>query len=322
MNKSIWLGFCCRPVLTLSLIKFRYVIFIFFYFSTNTCSFAAVDYLIASCDGPGGYCSPGNKVIVRYQSGGNVLAGKRGDQFDRTDIVLAYCPTPDGTNVPITRYCSDVVRVPISGSGEGQPWSTWVGSVTGTFTLPFNVSSTTSLRCVTAYLSDGNAWGSRDPRPFGTTIPSTGNTPAMCSGYAPPPPPPNLCYVNSGNPINVEFGTVERLDISTAAGGGNDKQKTFTVNCQGVDNHGINIRLNMTPTSWSPSQIATSNGVLGVSVAADGKVLNNNDSFNMSVNGSASSTLTFSLLRDPNKAATDIATGAFNASASLIVTEP
>jgi type 1 fimbria pilin len=175
------------------------------------------------------------------------------------------------------------------------PWIETVSMATGTFRMPaVTVPDLGYGYCV-------SAWVRRSA--------------GLCSGDAPPPPPPNLCYVNSGNPVEVAFGNVERMDIGTSPGGAYDRQKALTVNCMGTGTHGINVRLNMSPTNWSSSQIATSNGALGVSVSADGKTLSNNDSFNLSVNGSTTSTLTFSLLRDPNKTATEIATGAFNASA-------
>ncbi|MEH0872676.1 fimbrial protein [Serratia liquefaciens] len=200
------------------------------------------------------------------------------------------------------------------------PWIETVSMATGTFRMPaVTVPDLGYGYCVSAWVR--RSAGTGDALSWGYNYYSNTDY-ALCSGDAPPPPPPNLCYVNSGNPVEVAFGNVERMDIGTSPGGAYDRQKALTVNCMGTGTHGINVRLNMSPTNWSSSQIATSNGALGVSVSADGKTLSNNDSFNLSVNGSTTSTLTFSLLRDPNKTATEIATGAFNASASLIVTEP
>ncbi|QGH61587.1 fimbrial protein [Serratia proteamaculans] len=132
---------------------------------------------------------------------------------------------------------------------------------------------------------------------------------------------PSSCTVTAGNPLNVEFGNVERLDIGTAAGT-HDVLKSLAIKCQGTDAHSINVKLSMTPTSWSTSQIATSNTDLGVSVSTGDKTLSNNDSFDMAIKGSSTADLTFSLLRNPKTKAAAVATGAFTASATLIVSEP
>ncbi|MGG8041380.1 fimbrial protein [Klebsiella aerogenes] len=279
------------------------------------------DFLIATCNGPGGYCNPGDNVTVKYISGGNNLTGKP-TWVAETGIVLVYCPTPDGHNIPSTVPCRALHTTPVKGNTEGVPWSNWIGAVTGVFHIPVDVPMTNGLRCIAAYLSDGDGKGNKWARAFGTSTPSTFNS--TCSGYAPPPPPPDYCYINGGNPISVQFGNVERSDISTNPGGTGTIRKNINLSCVGNGDHTINIKLNMTPTSWSNSQIHTSNGALGVSVSENGRMLTADESFNIHINGnnSLSHELVFSLLRNPGAKVTDITTGTFNASASLIITQP
>ncbi|NWA20851.1 fimbrial protein [Serratia liquefaciens] len=276
--------------------------------------------LLARCTGPGGYCSAGSDVIITYNNGGNLLINKN-RRFPGVPsmVVVGYCNKSSGGLAGHCDYMksTDIGSNMVDGS---HPWIETVSMATGTFRMPaVTVPDLGYGYCVSAWVR--RSAGTGDALSWGDNYYSDSDY-ALCSGDAPPPPPPNLCYVNSGNPVEVAFGNVERMDIGTSPGGAYDRQKALTVNCMGTGTHGINVRLNMSPTNWSSSQIATSNGALGVSVSADGKTLSNNDSFNLSVNGSTTSTLTFSLLRDPNKTATEIATGAFNASASLIVTEP
>lgn len=130
----------------------------------------------------------------------------------------------------------------------------------------------------------------------------------------------DTCSVTNSQ-IDVAFGQIERSEIGTTTGAATDQKKTLSMSCTGTATHKFSLKLNMTPTSWSASQIATSNTALGVSISKDGAVLSNGDAFDMSVAGSASTDLTFSVLKNPSVANSTIATGDFTASATLIVTE-
>lgn len=123
--------------------------------------------------------------------------------------------------------------------------------------------------------------------------------------------------------IDVAFGEIERAEISTQAGGIYDKTKSFTLNCTGGSAHNFLVTLNMTPVSWSPSQMVTSNPALGVSMSKDGVPIHSSSAFIMNVpaGGSDVANLVFSLLKNPSIPASNIATGDFTASATLIVTE-
>ncbi|NTX79556.1 hypothetical protein FCL49_11665 [Serratia proteamaculans] len=129
----------------------------------------------------------------------------------------------------------------------------------------------------------------------------------------------SICRMTTGEPINVNFGQVERGEISTT--GATEQTKAFTLSCVGSETHDFSVKLNMTPTSWSTSQLATSNPDLGVQVTVGGTVAKLGESFAMKVTGSGSTTLGFSVLRNPKTKALDIATGDFSASGTLVVSE-
>lgn len=112
---------------------------------------------------------------------------------------------------------------------------------------------------------------------------------------------------------------MERSEIPTT--GGTEQIKALTLACTGTSAHDFNVKLNMTATSWSTSQLATSNPDLGVQVTVGGTAAKLGESFAMKVTGSGSTTLGFSVLRNPASKALDIATGDFSASGTLVVSE-
>lgn len=155
-------------------------------------------------------------------------------------------------------------------------------------------------------------WGDNSPQPAGTVkcdAPINRVAADSCSASTPS--------------IDVAFGELERSAISTQPGAETDKTKPFTLSFSGSSKHNFSVKLNMTPVSWSLSQIATSNPALGVTVRADGVTLDNGSTFTMNVpaGGTATTNLVFSALRNPSVAGTSIATGDFTASATLIITE-
>jgi minor fimbrial subunit len=127
------------------------------------------------------------------------------------------------------------------------------------------------------------------------------------------------CVVTTTNNWNIAFGSVERSEIPTTSG--TEQTKALNLTCTGATAHDFNVKLNMTPTSWSTSQLATSNPDLGVQVTVAGAAVKLGDSFAMKVTGSGSKTLGFSVLRNPKTKALDVATGDFSASGTLVVSE-
>ena len=287
---------------------------------------SADEHLLATCNGPGGFCSEGSSVHITSISGSNVMvpAITNAGVWGAPKVFLGYCPkTGNGMAGDGCRYLASANIAPDKLKLGGWYWVDYYPVFVGSFQIPIITErSSASDYCIAAWIAThsvqggGGYWLS-----YGEPTIYKGNE-TPCVGNAPPPPPVDLCYVNSGNPISVDFEQVERSGISTNKDGTSGISKSISVTCLGTGAHTINVRLNMIATSWSASQIATSNTALGVSLTHAGQELKNGDSFNMHVQGSATQSFGFSLLRDPSKATTEIATGTFHASATLIVTEP
>lgn len=130
---------------------------------------------------------------------------------------------------------------------------------------------------------------------------------------------PDSCRVTTAENWDIAFGNVERGEILTT--GATEETKTLTLACTGTNPHDFSVKLNMTPTSWSTSQLVTNNPDLGVQVTVGGVAAKLGDSFTMKVPGAASKTLGFSVLRNPKTKGLDIATGDFTASGTLVVSE-
>ncbi|WP_261151441.1 fimbrial protein [Serratia quinivorans] len=163
-----------------------------------------------------------------------------------------------------------------------------------------------SSACIEYQDQNGRWWGHK-------------TTWGLCGTAHEPPLSPDHCMVMSASDWNISFGTVERMEIPTT--GGTEQTKALTISCLGAKAHDFSVKLNMTPTSWSTSQLATSNPDLGVQVTVGGTVAKLGESFAMKVTGSGSTTLGFSVLRNPKTKALDIATGDFSASGTLVVSE-
>ncbi|MFS7243195.1 fimbrial protein [Serratia proteamaculans] len=143
---------------------------------------------------------------------------------------------------------------------------------------------------------------------------------AMCSGMGTIPSEQESCSVGVPTPNwDIQFANLERGLIPIT--GGQEEKKDLTLSCTGSRTHDFNVKLNMTPTSWSSSQLATSNPMLGVQVTVDGAPVKLGNSFTMRVQGQDSKTLGFSVLRNPSVSGHDIATGDFTASGTVIVSE-
>ncbi|WP_426505370.1 fimbrial protein [Serratia proteamaculans] len=188
---------------------------------------------------------------------------------------------------------------------SGEPWGTCInravqGLVGGAF-MPGEHSA-----CI-AFRDDSGIWWAL------TT------TWGECGTAKQPPSTPDSCKVSSAGDWNIPFGSVDRSEISTSDG--TEKTKDLTLVCTGATAHDFSVKLNMTPTSWSTSQLATSNPDLGIEVTVGGTAAKLGESFTMKVTGSGSKTLGFSVLRNPTTKAMDIATGDFTASGTLEVSE-
>lgn len=188
----------------------------------------------------------------------------------------------------------------------GEPWVECIKRSTGPVLVQGPFLPGESSACIEYQDQNGRWWGHK-------------TTWGLCGTAHEPPLSPDHCMVMSSSDWDISFGTVERMDIPTT--GGTEKTKALTLSCLGAKTHDFSVKLNMTPTSWSTSQLATSNPDLGVQVTVGGTAAKLGDSFAMKVTGSGSTTLGFSVLRNPKTKALDIATGDFSASGTLVVSE-
>lgn len=140
------------------------------------------------------------------------------------------------------------------------------------------------------------------------------------------PDTPATCYLNGNADLNVDMGTLERSSIATvpASGGPNNIKKTLPVLCTRDAGTTVLTTIQFTPITVSGSEVvSTSISNLGVAIFYDGKLI-----------GPSSSPLTetfqvgytdrefeFQAVRTSGVAIKDIPTGAFTASAVMIMTE-
>lgn len=80
--------------------------------------------------------------------------------------------------------------------------------------------------------------------------------------------------------------------------------------------------MSTTPTAWNNNAIRTSNNNVGVVMRWGGNIVTNGNTQKISVlNGSISVPLSFTPVKPTAVSYEDITTGAFNASATLIITQ-
>lgn len=273
-------------------------------------SFAAQPATVTvSCDGPDGYCMKGGNITVKTIAGRGVLIPRWNSSG--LHLYMSICDKlQDYAN-----HCHghSVLASPLSleTTNGSTNWGSLTNLIDGTYVLPWAIPAD---NCLSVYVGKT---GEARFLSYGSTFENY--VLALCAGDVPPPVPDDYCYVSGGKDWDVSFGNVERSDIPTT--GGTEKTKALTLSCLGTKTHDFSVKLNMTATSWSTSQLATSNPDLGVQVTVGGAAAKLGDSFAMKVTGSGSTTLGFSVLRNPKTKARDIATGDFSASGTLVVSE-
>ncbi|WP_336219543.1 fimbrial protein [Citrobacter amalonaticus] len=149
-----------------------------------------------------------------------------------------------------------------------------------------------------------------------------------CTGSPPlpptPPEPPTSCSINNGNALNVTLDTLDRAQLATTPGTGTARHISVPVQCTGeVDSIPVNMQLNYTPLTVNGIQTVKSsaNGV-GVAIIYNNAPLSNSDIVPISfVPGSNQVDLAFEAVRDPAVTIGDVPTGAFTASATVIITQ-
>ncbi|MNE11402.1 hypothetical protein D3C80_1041580 [compost metagenome] len=145
-------------------------------------------------------------------------------------------------------------------------------------------------------------------------------------GYTPlpptPPTPTTSCSINNGNALSVSLGTLNRDEIPTVPDSGSAISKTISVVCTG-GTVTANMQLNYTPISVGSNQaVKTSANGVGAAIFYSNKVLSPSDVTSVNfLEGSNNLTLGFQAVRDSTVALKDIPTGAFTASAVLVMTQ-
>jgi hypothetical protein len=138
-----------------------------------------------------------------------------------------------------------------------------------------------------------------------------------------PPAPPTSCTINNSNTLNVNLGNVDRALLVTVPGTGSARHIQIPVQCTGGQNVPVNMTLSYTALNVSGKQViqSSSNG-LGISIIYNDQVLSPTDVTAIQfVSGSNEVDLAFEAIRDPNVIVGDVPTGAFTASATVIMTQ-
>jgi minor fimbrial subunit len=262
-----------------------------------------------SCDGPDGYCQKGGNITVKTIGGGGVTIPQWKSSSLR--LYIGICDKYGEYADQCYGHSLQAAALSAETTNGSTQWGSIANLVDGTYSLPWTINSKS---CVSVYIAEVGTYRFLS---YGTTFEHPNF--ALCAGDAPPPVPNDYCYVTGGKNWDITFGNVERGDIPTT--GGTEQTKALALTCLGIKAHDLSVKLSMTPTSWSTSQLATSNPDLGVQVTVAGAAVKLGESFTMKVTGSGGKTLGFSVLRNPKTKAMDIATGDFTASGTLVVSE-
>lgn len=141
----------------------------------------------------------------------------------------------------------------------------------------------------------------------------------------PPTPPitPTSCKINDGAALTVDLKTVDRSALPTVPGTGAIRHFPVDVECTGGIDVSVSMKFSYTPISVSGKQViqSSSNG-LGVAVIYNGQAISTTDATPVTfISGSNTLDLGFQAVRDPAVEVADVPTGAFTASAILVMTQ-
>jgi type 1 fimbria pilin len=191
-------------------------------------------------------------------------------------------------------------------------------SVSGTNVYPGALPATVSFDICYRLVDDaGNKYAMKVTNYAGNC---TGDTPLPPT----PPAPPTSCSINNGNTLNVNLGTVERSSLVTAPGTGPAQHVQIPVNCTGnVASIPVSMKLDYTPLIIGAQQVVNSSlKGLGVAIIYNNKPISTSDNTVINfLSGSNVLDLGFEAVRDPKVSIADVPTGAFTASATLIMTQ-
>lgn len=156
---------------------------------------------------------------------------------------------------------------------------------------------------------------------------SLNNTPQSCVSSdikpLPPGPQPLLCTFNNGNPFEVSLGDVVRSDLGPLSGTLPGIEKKLDVSCSGDDPSATySIKFQYTPVDVGGDELITSsaNG-MAIAMSLNGTLVNSTSSYTRTYGpGTQTETLSFEPVRETGVKTSDILTGAFTASAVMVIT--
>lgn len=219
------------------------------------------------------------------------------------------CESNWGTKCLIShssRYLDSVNMVSLSSSTT--LWDTSVDF--GGF--PTETLSNRSMLCLTLVDEFGKTWSSSDP--------------TSCEDASELPETPATCYLNYGDVLDIDFGMLERRNISTvpASGTSGNVKKTFPVLCTRDAGVTVKTTLQFTPLTVNGNEVvSTSTSNLGVAIFYNGKLVGPTSTpvTETFETGYTDRELEFQAIRNPDVALKDIPSGTFTASAVMVMTE-
>lgn len=137
-----------------------------------------------------------------------------------------------------------------------------------------------------------------------------------------PPTPVGSCTINSGSDLNVTLGNIDRAQLVTVPGTGTPRHYQIPVNCTGAPVE-ADMKIMYTPLTVSGTDVvkSSSNG-LGITIIYNGQPVPPSTSVTQSyIVGSNVIDLAFETVRDPSVVVGDVPTGAFTASATVVLTQ-
>lgn len=132
----------------------------------------------------------------------------------------------------------------------------------------------------------------------------------------------STCKLLSGSTFNVDLGQVERGDIVSGGTSSQTINKDLNIVCDAAHAVDFDVRMSLVSPAWNNKAIKTSNDNLGVEMRWNGTAVSDGVSQKLSVtNGSATVPLSFTPVKPSSLSSDNIATGAFTASATMILTQ-
>ena len=150
------------------------------------------------------------------------------------------------------------------------------------------------------------------------------NTYGACRGQTLPPTPVvnTSCTINSGNTLSVSLGSLDRATLPTTPSSGTAQHIKIPVSCTGGD---VTVSMNITYTAitiGSTQAVKTSANGVGTVIIYNNAAVSPTSKATINLkSGSNTVDLGFQAIRDSAVAVKDIPTGAFTASAVMVMTQ-